>query len=276
MRLKSKKKIHEQRKGILMKIFWMTPMAVGLSLICGCATTDVTQLKQENSGLRKDLSDSREQIARLGERERDLVEQTVQLKNLCDLLEKEKSIRIDESAALRSEVRRFVRNEMLTLRDFTRKEELLDFIGSELIVRKRTEGENQLLVDLRHPLTKPGLVTGGWAYLMAPSDISFCLLRNVDKNYIVIWQSPLIKVSQAGPVKITFDIPINTNGDEVFGLYSAGLVRVPFDVGSGDVRAVRGPVKEGASFSRSDLEGKENRAYSFGIVGFMDPEERTD
>ena len=259
-----------------MKITWMAPMAMSLSLVCGCATTDITQLRQENAGLRKDLADSRDQISRLGERERELVEQTVQLKNLCDLLDKEKSIRIDESAALRSEVRRFVRSEMITLRDFTRKEELLDFIGSELIVRKHTEGENQLLVDLRHPLTKPGLVTGGWVYLMAPSDISFCLLRNVDKNYVVIWQSPLIKVGQAGAAKITFDIPINTNGDEYFGIYSAGAVRVPYDVGSGDVRYIKGPVKEGQTISRSDLEGKENRAYSFGVVGFMDVEERVD
>ncbi len=259
-----------------MKIQWIAPVAVGLSLVCGCATTDVTQLKQENMGLRKDLEDSRDQISRLSERERELVEQTVQLKNLCDLLDKEKSIRIDESSALRSEVRKFVRGSMITLRDFTRKEELQDFVGSELLARNRTEGENQLLVDLRHPLTKPGLVTGGWAYLMAPSDISFCLLRNVDNKFIVIWQSPLFRVGQAGVAKLMFDIPINTNGDEYFGVYNAGAVRVPFDVGSGDVRYIRGPVKEGQTFSRADLEGKENRAYSFGVVGFMDAEERTD
>jgi hypothetical protein len=249
-------------------------LAVSAAALCGCTTMsgDVGILQKENTALQRELREKNDQLERIGTREREMIEEAVALKNQVDLLEREKQVRIDDLNKLKYGTRSFLSDQMLSLRKFYEQEGLLDFVGSEIIERAHEEGENLLLVDLKNTLSGPGTLVAGWAYLSAPgSSVMFCLLRPVEKDLVVVWQSEMFTVGEAGAAHFQFAVPPKVNGDEIVAVYCAGVVKVPFDLGTGDVRSIRGPVKEGDKLKRGDLQGKEGRAYSFCVVGLLQP-----
>lgn len=251
-----------------MRMLWSLLVLVPLAL-SGCATSQVRQLSTDKAALSKELVASRERVAQLESRERELTDTMAELDRLNTLLEKEKGVRVDETADVRGETRSFVSRQLEDLSDFSHKKELFDYVGSELMDRSTLEGENLILIDLKNTMPSAGTLAGGRVFAKEKTGVQFCVLRPRGKDIAVAWVSPVYSVPRGGLFNFTFDMPVPVEKGDRVGLFSPGAVKIPFDVGTGDTRLVDGPPLPGQIIPAASFSGQTRRAYPFGVVGLL-------
>ncbi len=162
---------------------------------------------------------------------------------------------------------------MAGLRAFAESAELLDTIGAEAIARSKSGGENLLLVDRRHAVPAAATLLGGRLYANGPCRVRFCLLRPQGDKLVAVWVSAPCNVTEPGPARFTFQVPVAARAGDVIGLDCPGAVQVPYDAGTGDTRTGRAGVEVGQVLGERDLTGGDHRAYAFGVLGFVEGEE---
>ena len=252
-----------------MRMSWCVFVLVPLALT-GCATShQVRQLSTEKKALSKDLVASREQVARLEARERELTDNVAELNRLNTLLEKEKGARVEETAEVRGETRLFVSRQLDELSDFSHKKELFDYVGGELMDRSTLQGENLILIDLKNTMPSAGTLAGGRVFAKEKTGVQFCVLRTRGRDLAVAWVSAVYSVPRSGLFNFTFDMPVPVEKGDRVGLFSPGPVNIPFDVGTGDTRTVDGPPLPGQVIPAASLSAQTRRAYPFGVVGLL-------
>jgi hypothetical protein len=250
-------------------------LALGLA---GCATPDqrIAQLKTENQSLLNRTLEQDQQITSLNQEKKHLTEELNYFTRRSQVLDKEKTERIQESQDLRRGVRLFTDEVMKIMRDNYKKMEIVDYIGGELVPRQTTGSEaRQLLVDLLHPLPAGGTLIGGRVYASAPTRLNFCLLRlSADKKEMkVVEFSREFKAEKAGQQQWAFEVPMTAHKGDLIGVYFPEAVAVPYDdVDTGCVLLPRGSAKLNATFDVLPAEARHKRAYSFGLLGFLDKE----
>lgn len=244
----------------------------------GCATPDqrITQLQTENQSLMNQTRDQEQRIATLTLDKQHLTGELNYYTRRSQVLDKEKTERIQESRNLRRGIRQFTEEVMKIMRDNYKKMEIVDYIGSELVPRQTTGKEvNQVLVDMMHPLPAGGTLIGGRAYVTGPTRLMFCLLRpsTDQKELIVADMSRELTADQAGEQQLAFEVPMAAHKGDFIGIFCPDAVAVPYDdVDTGYVLMARGAVKMNASVSFKPIEGRNKRTYSFGVTGFLDKE----
>jgi hypothetical protein len=252
-------------------------LALALAL-AGCATPDqrIAQLKRENQSLMNQNRDQEQQIATLKQDKEHLTTELNYYTARSQVLDKEKAERIRESQNLRRGIRSFTEEVMKIMRDNYKKMEIVDYIGGELIPRQTTGKEiNQLLVDMLHPLPAGGTLIGGWAYVTGPTRLTFCLLRpSADRTELTVMDmSRELKTDQAGEQHLAFEVPIVAHKGDFIGIFCPDTVAVPYDdLDTGNVMMSKGGIKLNSDFSFKPAEGRNKRAYSFGVTGFLDKE----
>lgn len=254
---------------------------VGLILVLilgGCSTPDqrVTQLRTENQNLLNQIKKQEQQITTLTIDKQYLTDELNYYTRRSKVLNKEKEMRIRESKNLRQGVRQFTDAVMAIMRDNYKKMEIVDYIGSELCPRLMTGGDvNQVLVDMQHPLPANGTLIGGRVVLSRPARLKFCLLRPTPdrKELLVVNMSRALVAKDAGEQQLAFNVPMAARQGDLIGVFFPEAVAVPYDdVDTGCVMILRGPVKTNDSIDIKPVEGRNKRAYSFGVMGFMDKE----
>jgi outer membrane murein-binding lipoprotein Lpp len=241
-----------------------------VALVSGCSTApELKRLRSERAVLTAELNVEREKTERLSKEKQTLEALVAHLKTVRESLSREKSARSLETARVRREVRGFVEGQVKTLRAFAVEHDMLDYVGGELIARSKVGGKDQVLVDMGHALKAPATFVAGRARLTAPGTVSFCLLRPMGKELVVLWVSKSFKVA-GGMLHAPFDAPIAAEKGDVPGVVCPGAVTIPYDVGTGDTRMGAGGVKAGSRLKLSNLSGKDRRAYSFGFIGFAE------
>lgn len=259
---------------------WMTSIFLPLAalILSGCTTPDqrIRQLQNENQRLLNQTKAQEQHIASLTTDNQHLTEELTYFTRRSEVLEKEKTARLQESQNLRKGVRQFTDEVMKIMRDNYKKTEIVDYIGSELYQRQSMGSEvNQLLVDMLHPLSSNATLIGGRVYVMAPTRLVFCLLRpSADqKEILVVDMSRELAVQRPGEQQMAFEVPMAAHKGDLIGAYCPETVAIPYDdVDTGYVVMVRGPIKLNASVSMKPIEGRNKRAYSFGVMGFLDKE----
>src|SRR5690606_11768928 len=121
--------------------------------------------------------------------------------------------RIQESSVLRGQVRRFVQNQIDAYKDFLVQGGLLDYVGGELVERANVEQRPAFIVDLANPVPRPGTLTGVGAHFVQPGRFSVKVLRRVDQNLVVIWDSKPLTVTQPGINRINFAVGVGVERD---------------------------------------------------------------
>ena len=254
-----------------MRMYWSLLVLVPLALT-GCTTSrqlPVEKAALSKEALSKELVASREQVARLEARERELTENIAELDRLNALLEKEKGVRVEETADVRGETRSFVSRQLEDLSDFSHKKELFDYVGGELMDRSTLKGENLILIDLKNTMPSAGTLAGGRVFAKEKTGVQFCVLRARGKDLAVAWVSPVYSVPRGGLFNFTFDMPVPVEKGDRVGLFSPGAVKIPFDVGTGDTRMVDGPPLPGQVIPAALFSEQTRRAYPFGVVGLL-------
>ncbi len=262
---------------VSMKQWLMISVGPMLVLILGgCSTPDqrVVQLRDENQNLLNQIKKQEQQITTLTIDKQYLTDELNYYTRRSQVLNKEKEMRIRESQNLRQGVRQFTDDVMAVMRNNYKKMEIVDYIGGELCPRQMTGGDvNQMLVDMQHPLPANGTLIGGRVVLTRPAQLKFCLLRPTPdrEELLVVNMSRALVAKEAGEQQMAFNVPMAARQGDLIGVFFPEAVAVPYDdVDTGCVIILRGPVKINDSIDIQPVAGRNQRAYSFGVVGFMD------
>lgn len=242
--------------------------------LAACQTTPETQeLLNRNQRLEQQLTQAKADIDALSAESQRQKNEIDELNRVMSILNTEKSSRVEESTELRRQVRGFVQQQIDAFKEFLVQGELLDYIGSELVDRSKVEEEPLLLVDLANPVPRNGTLTGVAAQLRTATPFAVKILRPIEDQLVVIWESQLLNVDQSGMVRKQFPVSVGIEKGDYLAYYFPQTTGVTFDQGTGNTRYSKDDVKLGQSIRRSSLDGDdEKRAYSIGVFALLNLE----
>ena len=245
-------------------------LSVVLSLSACQIQPDMRQMQEKNRKLNGDLQEAKADIEKLNQQQTKLQKDIRELSRVNSVLDTEKSSRVQESSELRSEIRRFVQRQIDAYKDFLVQGGLLDYVGGELVERSHVEDKPLLLVDLANPVSGSGTLTSVGAFFVKPGSFSVKVLRPVEDELVVIWDSKPLQVTETGINRINFPVSVVVEKGDIIAYHFDQGVAVGFDEGTGDTRYQSDPVKLGESIDISSLDGeKRHRAYSLGVYGLL-------
>lgn len=247
----------------------MTLLLIGLT---GCVSQpNLEQLRAENERLEQQLDQASGQISDLRVREQGLREDLSERERVIEVLETEKSSRTEVASHLRSSIRAFVQDQIDSYQDFLLQADLLDYVGGELVERaNRSEEESRTLVDLANPMPSSGTLTGMSAHFLDSGRLVVKVLRPIEDELVVIWESMEIEVAQTGVQRFSFPVSVGVEAGDVVAYRFSGPVSVSYDRGTGDTRYQRENLPLGSTVKKKDLAGAdEHRAYSIGVFGLL-------
>lgn len=250
------------------------PLLLLCGLLAACqAPQNDQQLQQQNQQLATELESARTDIRRLESSEASLQAEVQELTRVMGVLGTEKSSRIQESSQLRGLMREFVQDQIDLLKEFLVKGDLLDYVGGELVDRTANGAkpeQNLVLVDLANAMPAEGVLTGVGGYFTMPGSFRVKVMRPVEDNLFVVWESKPLSVAAAGKTRINFPVNVGVEKGDLLAFYFPHQVIAALDTGTGDTRTYDGDVALGKSLAtRSLANGKQKRAYSLGVYGLL-------
>lgn len=246
-------------------------ISIGLVLLGGCQSTkNQSEFERENNSLKQQLQSAQAEIGQLKGNNVLLSREIENLNHVVSVLGTEKQSRTVESSVLRGKVRSFVQNQVDYFRGFLIEGDLLDYVGGELVQRPNTEDKPVTVVDLNNAFKSSGLITGLGAFVMRPSTVKVAILRNIDKNLVVLWQSEPIKLTSTGKVTYQFANSVSVEAGDIVAYQFQDNAGVGYDVGTGNARYSNEQLLPGKTVSVSSLLGeRDRRAYSIGVYGLL-------
>ncbi len=240
-------------------------------VLSGCQTPISThELESRNQSLQQQIDIAQNKIRTLESKSQQLQKALNESNRVRKIIGKEKSSRFNESTLLRSQVRRFLQEQIDVYKSFLVNNNLLDYVGGELVKRKQYDNRSIMLVDLKNKIPRSGVLTGVGAWFIKPTHMTVKVLRKIDDKLVVVWESRNLNISKTGLIKTRFHVSVGVEKDDVLGYYFAETATVAFDKGTGDTRYLSRNLRPGSSISPSSLEGKEQqRAYSLGVYGLL-------
>jgi hypothetical protein len=242
-----------------------------LSLVlAGCQTpANIQELQQKNTNLQTQLNSAKSQIGDLEAKQLQLNGEISELNRVISVLNTEKSSRVEESSNLRGSVRSFVQIQIDQMKNFLFASDLLDYVGGELLQRSKVDDKPIVLVDLANPIPTGGVVTGLGGYFDRPATFTIKVLRPVENNLVVIWESKPMSVTKTGIQRVNFASNVSVEKGDLIGYYFS-TPGVSYDIGTGDTRFLEQDVKPGTVVALKSLSDKDKRrAYSIGVYGLL-------
>ncbi len=239
--------------------------------LCGCQTPLHThELESRNQSLQQQLDVTQNKIHTLESERHQLQKALNESNRVRKIIGKEKSSRFNESTLLRSQVRRFLQAQIDGYKSFLVNNNLLDYVGGELLKRKQYDNRSIMLVDLKNEIPRSGVLTGVGAWLVKPTHMTVKVLRKIDDKLVVVWESRNLNIPKTGLIKTRFHVSVGVEKGDVLGYYFPEAAMVAFDKGTGDTRYLTRNLRPGSSIRPSSLEGEDQqRAYSLGVYGLL-------
>ncbi len=252
-----------------MRLQWILILAA-LSLTACQTPPNMQQLESEKQSLQVELKAAEQEITKL-KSERDAIQSDLNEANrVIGVMGGEKSARVQESSTLRNEVRRFVQRQIDGLKSFLVRGDLLDYVGGEQVARKKYDNRPLMLVDLQNAVPRPGVLTGVGGHFAKPTQMVVKVLRPINNDLVVIWESRPIAINKAGRVNVTFPVTVGVEKGDVLGYYFPKLATATFDTGTADTRYTKENLRPGSKLKPSSLSGKnERRSYALGVYGLL-------
>ena len=241
-------------------------------LMVACQTPpDIQQLQNQNVSLQGQLDQANNEITALKSKESKLNNELTERDRVMGILSQEKTSRVVTSTALRGQVRSFIQQQVDLLKGFLLAGDLLDYIGGELVERSMTDEEPLLIVDLANAMPKDGSLTSVGGFFERPGTMRVKLMRKVEDDLVVVWESNPLTITNKGLQKTNFSVSVGVQKGDVAAYYLSTAGMVGFDVGTGDSRYLKQDVSFGKAIGIFSLLGdKKKRAYSLGVYGLLD------
>ena len=239
--------------------------------LSACQTPVSTQeLEIRNKSLSTQLETAEGKISTLESEQQQLQNRLDESNRKLEIIGKEKSSRFTESTQLRSQVRQFAQQQIDVYKSFLVNNNLLDYVGGELVKRKQYDNRPIMLIDLKNEIPRPGVLTGIGAWFVKPTQITVKVLRKIDDKLVVVWESRKLDINKTGMVKTRFKVNVGVEKGDVLGYYFSKVATVPFDKGTGNTRYLNNNLRLGSGISPSSLDGEDQqRAYSLGVYGLL-------
>lgn len=242
-----------------------------LMLMIGCASEDMQRLQQENKALQQQVADANKQISQLKQTEAQLRDTIGELRHTTSVLTTEKSSRVEESSGLRSQVRKFVQDNIDNLKAFMIKGNILDYVGSELVPRSKLDKGPLFIVDFANPMPSAGVLTGVGGNFTGAGKLYVKVLHPVGGQHVVTWESRAIEISAAGRQQIQFPVAVGVERGDVIGYFFPQAPNVGYDMSTGETLYNNSDTALGSTVSKTFMSGSnEKRAYSLGVYGLLD------
>lgn len=240
-------------------------------LVAGCqAPQNIQQMQDKNQALDEQLKRANMAISELKAKESQQAQEMAELNRVIAILGEEKTSRVSESSNLRGDVRQFMQSQIDQLKDFLLKSNLLDYIGGELVARKQFDEDPVFIADLANKALRDGVITGVGGVFNAPGQLKVKILRQIDDELVVIWESRPVLIKDTGQQRIRFSVSVGVQRGDMIGYYFSAPGMVAFDTGTADTRYLNDDVPVGDTVSVSSLSGeRQRRAYSIGVFGLM-------
>jgi len=250
---------------------------IGFSLIiilltgCTSASNKVKLIEEQNRNLTADLKTAHTQISALEKEKTDLISEIEVSKNVSVALKKEKGVRTKDLWSLRQDIRTFIKKQIVSLREFSKNQNFLDYLGGELIDREKIGGKNLTLIDVKNAMPSNGTMLGTRGFFTIPCSYHVLVLRQSGKGWFVVWESGTFMIEKAGLKQFEFKIPVSVNKGDIMGYVFENSVGVPYDLGTGNMMYTSEKLSMGNFILLSKLKDKsEKRAYSLGVLGIFE------
>ena len=240
--------------------------------LSGCQTLNpqIEELQEKNDYLTQELSNTKDKLQQLETENIELSRKVARLNNVTDVLNIEKDSLQENSTSLRSQVRKFFQNNIDELKNFLIVSDLQDYIGSEQLSRPGIEERSLMLIDLENKLPSDGILTSVGGFFVKPGSIIVKVLRPINDEFVVIWESKEIIVEKSGQQMLSFPITVNVEQNDVIGYFFPSGVNVGYDEGTGDTRFSSENLNIGTQIKPTILNGqRQRRAYSIGVFGLL-------
>ncbi len=233
------------------------PLALVL-VIGGCAPS-LQNLQKENTDLKQRLSQAEQQNA-------DLQGRLDQCTELSSVLSREKHAREQNISSLRAKTRAFLKEEFDLLNGFSKNEELMDYLGGELVERGKKDGAGLTIVN-RDPLPSDAVIYMVKGLFEPGTTLVPKLFRATDKGVFCVWQGKPLQATAAGLNRLEFEIPLNAMEGDLLGIYFPKAVTVPYDEKTGRFAVYSGEIKIGGTLPSTPKSSGRN--YSMGMSGLL-------
>lgn len=250
--------------------FVLLSMAFSLS---GCATNEtIKRLNNEVSNLNNTIERQTSEISNLEEKNRKLEADLNFTKEVKGNLEDEKGDLISTVSSLKTNVRSTVNTVINTLTsDLLSNDNVMDRIGSSAITRNKNDKRKKItLVDRKNPVENAGTIYRTTGYFSGPSEYKVQVVRPVEKDSYVVWESQTIIIPKAGNFHFNFKVPVKVEKGDILGYVFAKEVNVYYALGTGSIGSFEGTAELGSKFSLSKIAGEsQKRAYSLAVHGLL-------
>ena len=248
----------------------ITKMMVISIFLVSCASQDLQVLQEKNKSLEQELSSANSEIRQLKQQETRLRERIGELTQTASVLTTEKTSRVAESSTLRSQVRKFVQDNIDDLKTFMVQGNLLDYVGSELVSRAKIDTRPILIIDFAHPMPNTGILTGIGGYFSKAGSLAVKVLHPVGDQYVITWESKELEIAAPGRQLVQFPVSVGVEKGDVIGYVFLREPSVSFDTSTGDTLYVLEDVALGSTMKKTSMSGaEEKRAYSLGVFGLL-------
>ncbi len=239
--------------------------------LSACQTPiNIHELKNRNHSLQQQLELAKNKINTLKSNTQRLQNALNESDRVRKIIGKEKSSRFNESTLLRSQVRRFLQGQIDVYKSFLVNNNLLDYVGGELLKRKQYDNRALMLVDLKNKIPRAGVLTGVGAWFIKPTHMIVKVLRKISDKLVVVWESHNLNIRKTGLIKTRFHVTVGVEKGDVLGYYFPKATTIAFDKGTGDTRYLNHNLRPGSGINPSSLEGEDQqRAYSLGVYGLL-------
>lgn len=247
-------------------------IAANCMFMIACQSTpEVQALKDSNAELKAQLAGAKQQISSLSSEHHIMASDNTELKRVMSILDSEKNSRTEESLVLRAQTRRFTQSTIDQLKKFLVQSNLLDYIGEELVDRTKMDLDAMVLVDLDNPVPRSGTLVGIHGVFAQSTRFVVNILRPVDDRFVVIWQSPMLEMSNVDAQRLTFPLTVGVEKGDVIAYDFPDSVGVKYDQGTGNTVLSTKSLLLGASIERSGFKlAEEKRAYSIGVTAILE------
>jgi hypothetical protein len=238
--------------------------------LASCASQDVQVLQDKNKTLEQQLSSANGEIRQLKQREEELRNRISDLTQTANVLTTEKTSRITESSTLRGQVRKYVQDNIDSLKNFMVQGNLLDYVGSELVARAKIDTKPILLVDFANTMPNAGVLTGIGGHFTKSGSLSVKVLHPVDDQYVITWESKELEITGSGKQQVQFPVSVGVEKGDVIAYFFLQAPNVSFDTSTGDTLYMLEDAALGSIVRKENMSGAaEKRAYSLGVFGLL-------
>ncbi len=241
-----------------MKKIYLLPGLLCLLLTSACAP-EVQTLQRQITELKATIVDK-------DLKNNELSDDLASCNSLSSALGKEKRSKDQNMMALKGKTRAFLKEEFDNFNTFSRNDELMDYMGGELLSRKEIDGVSLTVVNLK-AMPADSVIYSVKGKFVAGTTFFPQLFRPTSKGNLCVWQGKMLKSTVSGVVTLDLDTPLNVLKGDYLGFYFPEKAGITYDTRTGNFAITNNRIELGEKLPST--YANKNRTYSIGVKGFL-------